>query len=112
MEGAEATNASRKQIQRRDALLLAMHQKAGEGGRLLSESCGVLFAASRGYLDSVVASGATAGTEEGHKTMDGLLKHLWADIPHTMSKVDETLDMTNIQEKQIEDVIKSFLSLK
>jgi hypothetical protein len=110
MEGAEETNATKKQIQRKNALLLAMHQKAGEGGRLLSESCAVLLAASRGYLDDVVASGATAGTDEGRKTVDGILKHLWVEIPRTMSKIDETLDMTNIQQKQIEDAIKSFLS--
>ena len=88
MDGAEQTNASRKQIARREALLLAMYQESGSGGRRLSESCVLLLAASEGKLD-----GVQAGSDEGKELTEKLLSYMNESIPEDMQSIDSTFDM-------------------
>lgn len=93
MDGANMeTEASKAQLRRKNALLLAMHQPAGAGGRRLSQSCVALLAASEGYLDSTVDGGALAGTAEGKRVMQGLLGYVDEQEPDAMIEIDDTLD--------------------
>lgn len=110
MDGAEATEASRKQIRKRNAWLLAMHQEPGHAGRSLSESCVALLAASSGALDKTIDSGALAGTEEGKITMEKLLEHVKEAVPEAMKEIDESLDIKESTRGEVESAIKTFLS--
>ena len=110
MEGAEETNASKKQIRRRNALLLAMHQEDGKGGRILSESCTALLAASNGWLDDAVDSGKLAGSEAGQKIMDSMLAHVQSSVPDALATIDESLDLSDDTKKEVLEAIESFFS--
>jgi F0F1-type ATP synthase alpha subunit len=110
LEGVEETAWSRKEKRRQQALLLAMHQKAGTGGRLLSESCAVLLAASSGALDQAVSAGSLAGTEAGVQVIEKLLVHLWAETPKAMEQIDETFDMAEDARVQLVTAISSFFA--
>ena len=110
MEGADNTSASQKQIRRRNALLLAMHQEAGNGGRKLSESCTVLLAASKGFLDDAIDSGKLAGTDEGRKLIEDMLDSVWKTAPQAMDQIDETLDIEEDVQKQITGALETFFS--
>lgn len=112
MEGADfGTNASVKQKQNAQAWLLAMHQTPASGIRLLSESCSVLLAASRGYLGASIDEGIVAGTKEGNDLVTDLLAHVKREAPSAMESIDETLDLTPAIRDDIENAIKSFFSV-
>ena len=72
LESGASSIGDAKELRRRDAFLLAMHQEPSEA-RTLSQECIALLAASRGHLDAVLAKGASAGTAEGRDTIEGLL---------------------------------------
>lgn len=111
MDGADiGTNASVKQIQNARAWLLAMHQPPASGGRLLSESCTLLLAASKGYLGDSVNSGVVAGTEEGETLMKELVEHVKKAAPNAMEEVDSSQDLTESVRDDIENAIKTFFS--
>ena len=110
MDGAENTNASKKQLRTRNALLLAMHQVEGSGGRTLSESCAVLLAATKGWLDEAVDNGKTAGTDAGQKVIEEMLGHVQKVAPSAMAAVEESLDLSADAQKEILDAIESFFS--
>jgi F0F1-type ATP synthase alpha subunit len=111
MDGANvATTASIKQRRKSNSLLLAMHQKAGAGGRRLSESCALLLAEANGHLDGAVDEGIVAGSEQGEKLMRDLLEHLNAFAAGAMADIDTSQDMSESSGEEIEDAIKSFFS--
>lgn len=108
LEGADATVATTKQIRRRNALLLAMYQPSGRGGRRLSESCVALLAAQEGFLD-VMASGAAApGTEEGETLIQDLLDHVLREAASSMQEIDTSLDVTPSSREALTAAIASF----
>lgn len=108
MVGTEATAASRKQIRRQQALLLAMHQPAGSGGRRLSESCTVLLAAKQGFLDQSIDDGALPGTKEGDAVMKKLMEHVQSTAPDIMHEIDESLDISEKGRSALTASIASF----
>jgi F-type H+-transporting ATPase subunit alpha len=108
MDGADDTGATRRQVRRKDALLLAMHQPPGSGGRRLSESCVALLAAQEGYLDEAAASGARAGSEEGARLVQALLDHVMRNAAAAMAEVDSTLDMSSGARDELAEAIRSF----
>ena len=111
MEGANMeTKASQAQLRRRRALLLAMHQPFGLGGRRLNESCVALLAASEGYLDDTVdgSNAAVAGTAEGQAVMDALLEFVAREAADAMSEIDTTLDTSPEVRKSLRDTIQRF----
>jgi F0F1-type ATP synthase alpha subunit len=108
MVGTEVTAASRKQIRRQQALLLAMHQPAGSGGRRLSESCVALLAAKQGSLDKSIDDGAMAGTKEGETLMKNLLDHVQRTATGAMDEIDESLDISDEARTALGDSIASF----
>lgn len=108
LDGAEATMASSKQRKRQNALLLAMYQTSGSGGRRLGESCCVLLAAKEGYFDSAVDSGALAGTVEGEQLIQNLLKHVGNVASEAFNEIDETLNLTEKSRNALRDAIASF----
>lgn len=111
MDGADIeTNASVKQIQNARAWLLAMHQPPASGGRLLSESCTLLLAASKGHLGDSVNNGIVAGTEEGEVLMKELLTHVRKTAPNAMEEIDSTQDLSESVRDEIDSAIKGFFS--
>ena len=110
MEGAEDTKASKKQSRRRNALLLAMHQEDGKGGRILSESCIALLAASSGLLDDAVDNGNLAGSEAGQQIMENMLEHVRSNAPDALASIDESLDLSTESKKEVLGAIESFFS--
>jgi hypothetical protein len=100
--------ASSKQIRKRDAWLLAMHQESGQGGRTLSESCVALLAASIGALDATIESGGLAGTEQGQSVMRDLLFHVRTVTPDAVNEIDETQDIGVDRRNELIEAIKSF----
>ena len=110
MEGAEETNASKKQIRRRNALLLAMHQEDGKGGRILSESCTALLAATNGSLDDAVDAGTLAGSEAGQEIMDSMIEHVKSSAPDALATIDQSLDLSDDTKKEVLQAIDSFFS--
>ncbi|GKY91976.1 hypothetical protein MPSEU_000169200 [Mayamaea pseudoterrestris] len=108
MVGADETAATKRQVQRKDALLLAMHQMPGAGGRRLSESCVLLLAATTGILDAAVASGATPGSDRGERAVKGLLKHVLQSAPDALATIDQTLDMTDKVKEPIMAALNSY----
>lgn len=101
---------SAKQIRRQRALLLAMHQRPGQMGRRLSESCVLLLAAKEGYFDKAVDSGALGGTDAGAKIVDELLAHVQATSNSTLIQVDETLDLSQNSRRQLLGSISFFFA--
>ena len=110
MEGAENTVASQKQVRRTRALLLAMHQEAGKGGRTLSETCTALLAASKGFLDSAIDEGKLAGTAEGRQLIADMLDHVLKVAPDAMATIDQTLDLPEETKQEILDAVESFFA--
>jgi len=108
LDGADATAATVKQRKRQNALLLAMYQEPGSGGRRLAESCCALLAAKEGYLDNAVSDGALAGTDEGRKLMRNLLDHVMASAKDAMGEIDSSLELTLESRKEMTDAIASF----
>jgi F0F1-type ATP synthase alpha subunit len=109
MDGADlALSSNQKQLRKSNALLLAMHQEAQSGARLLSESCTVLLAATKGHLDGTVDKGIVAGSAEGDEIISDLLKHVSGTAPGALAEVDGTEDMSEDCMKEIEAAIKSF----
>jgi F0F1-type ATP synthase alpha subunit len=108
MEGADDTDATKRQIQRRDALLLAMYQPSGSGGRRLSESCVALLAAQEGHLDEVVRSGSVSGTKEGEAVVQGLLDHVLRNAAAAMADIDSSLDLSAEGREELTQAIRSY----
>lgn len=109
LPGVDLSRATQIQNRRQQALLLAMHQKPGSGGRRLSESCAVLLAAQNGYLDKFVEQGALAGTEKGRLLISGLLDHIQREAGSVMDQIDEIFDMTDAEQKALQEAIRNFL---
>ena len=105
-----AYEASKKQIRRRNALLLAMHQEEGEGGRILSESCIALLAASNGFLDDAVDGGKLAGTEAGQQIMGNMIDHVKSSAPDALATIDESLDLSDDTKKAVLEALESYFS--
>jgi len=113
LDGAEMNaSATRGQLRRRDAWLLAMHRDVenGVGGGDLSEEVVSLLAASMGQLDDVIERGAKAGTEEGRQAMTGLLEYVRESQGDVMSEIDDTLDMNEDARGLLESAIESYFS--
>jgi F-type H+-transporting ATPase subunit alpha len=111
MDGADVeSKASVKQIQNARAWLLAMHQPPASGGRLLSESCAILLAASKGYLGGSVNDGKVAGTKEGEKLVNSLIEYIKTNAASAMKEIDSSQDLTSSAGDDIEDAIKSFFA--
>ncbi|CAB9512424.1 ATP synthase subunit alpha [Seminavis robusta] len=108
MEGAEDTNASKKQVRSQNALLLAMHQVEGRGGRTLAQSCVALLAASKGLLDDAVGSGNLAGTDAGQQLMDNMINHVQQTAPTAMARVCQDLDLEESIQKELLEALESF----
>lgn len=94
-EGGDNTVATQKQVRSQQALLLAMYQKAGAGGRRLSESCVSLLAASRGYLNEAIDKGIRAGSPQGTEIINAMLKHAASTAPAVMISIDDTFDVSD-----------------
>ncbi len=109
LEGADANSGAEKQLLKKQAYLLAMHQGIGEE-RSLSENCIMLLAASLGVLDDTVKEGGTAGTEQGRDTVKELLDHVQKQASLAMSEIDSSLDLSEANRSELEDVIKSHFS--
>lgn len=104
---AASTAGDTKQVRRRDAFLLAMHQEPSKVRRL-SQECTALFAASRGYLDGVLKKGGMAGTAEGKMAMEGMLNHVENEVGEIMRSIDETLDLSLDDRSVLEEAIASY----
>ena len=108
LAGAEQNEASKKQWQRNNALLLAMHQKAGAGGRRLSESCVAILAASQGYLDKSLENGIVAGSKAGEQLIQNLMDHVLLTAPTAMASIDDSLDLGHNERQELTDAIAVF----
>jgi F-type H+-transporting ATPase subunit alpha len=112
MDGADiTTKAAKKQVLKRHAWLLAMHQEAGEGGRSLSESCTALLAATNGHLDDTIEKGGLAGTALGKTVLSNLLQHVQETAFDATTEIDQTLDMSSQARDAIEKAIESYFAL-
>mmetsp|Transcript_14766 Transcript_14766/g.21091 ORF Transcript_14766/g.21091 Transcript_14766/m.21091 type:complete len:831 (+) Transcript_14766:26-2518(+) len=109
LDGAGANSGAERQIRKRDAYLLSMHQDKGDS-RTLSENCVALLAASTGSLDAVVKNGGLAGTEKGRSALKGLFDHVWDIAADSMKNIDETLDLTPSDRATLESSINDYFS--
>ena len=106
--GASSRSAGdARQVRRRDAFLLAMHQESNEG-RKLSDECAVLLAASRGHLDGVLADGGKAGTSRGREAIEGMLEYIGNEAGGIIRSIDDTLDLSPEDRNALEETIKAF----
>eukprot|EP00547_Thalassionema_nitzschioides_P001337 CAMPEP_0194199786 /NCGR_PEP_ID=MMETSP0156-20130528/666_1 /TAXON_ID=33649 /ORGANISM="Thalassionema nitzschioides, Strain L26-B" /LENGTH=628 /DNA_ID=CAMNT_0038924723 /DNA_START=60 /DNA_END=1946 /DNA_ORIENTATION=+ len=110
MDGAELTNASKKQRRRGEAWFLAMNQEPSEGARSLAETCVALLAASSGVLDDVVEAGGIAGSEAGRTTVKELIEHVRSRTPGGMDNINKSLDLSPAVRKEIEEAIASYFN--
>ena len=101
--------AERRQVVRRDTWFLALHQEDGDV-RSLSENVAVLLATYMGELDSVVRDGATAGSVEGQKAVDGLIEYAKKNAEGAMEEIDETLDLGEGAREELEGAIRSYFA--
>jgi F0F1-type ATP synthase alpha subunit len=106
---AEGAGKNAKQALRRDAFLLAMHQEPNEG-RKLSEECVALLAASRGYLDAVIAGGGMPGTRKGKEALAGMLEYVQNNTGEILHSVDETLDLSFDERNILDEAISEYFS--
>lgn len=106
---ATPTAGDVKTVQRRDGFLLAMHQNPNEARRL-SQECIALLAASRGYLDGVLASGGLPGSIKGMEAMEGLMAHVEKEAGAIMFRIDSTLDLSLDERSVLEEVIADYFS--
>lgn len=110
---ASATSAvgnNTKQVQRRDAFLLAIHQETNEV-RKLSQECILLLAASRGYFDEVVLANGkemAAGTLAGRDVLEGLLEYVENETSEIVQSIDETLDLSLDERNVLEEAIAAY----
>lgn len=109
LEGAGTNSGAEKQIMKKKAYLLAMHQEPGEV-RTLSENCVALMAASMRLLDSTILQGGVAGTKEGQETINGLIQHLHKVAPDVMAEIDTSLDMNPSVREVLETSIKEYFA--
>eukprot|EP00574_Skeletonema_japonicum_P004603 CAMPEP_0201722754 /NCGR_PEP_ID=MMETSP0593-20130828/7005_1 /ASSEMBLY_ACC=CAM_ASM_000672 /TAXON_ID=267983 /ORGANISM="Skeletonema japonicum, Strain CCMP2506" /LENGTH=844 /DNA_ID=CAMNT_0048213739 /DNA_START=213 /DNA_END=2744 /DNA_ORIENTATION=+ len=100
---------NKKQVQRRDAFLLAMHQESNQR-RKLSHECIALLAASRGHLDAVLAEGGLAGTDQGREAIDGLIEYVESNASGAVTEIESSLDLSNEGKSLLEDAIASYFS--
>ena len=84
--------------------LLAMHQRPNEV-RKLSQECIALLAASKGYLDGVLARGDIPGTMEGRDAMEALLTHVEERAGEIVKSIDTTLDLSLDERNVLEEAI-------
>jgi len=99
-----------KQVQRRDAFLLAIHQETNEV-RKLSQECILLLAASRGYFDEVVLANGkemAAGTLAGRDVLEGLLEYVENETSEIVQSIDETLDLSVDERNVLEEAIAAY----
>ena len=96
-----------KQVQRRDAFLLAMHQEPNES-RKLSHECIALLAAARGHLDGVLQEGGKAGTPEGKDAIDGLMAFIEKKVGEVVNEIDTTLDLSLEGRHTLENAIENY----
>jgi F0F1-type ATP synthase alpha subunit len=108
MDGAEATAASKKQMQRQQSLILAMYQKPGSGGRRLSESCVALLAAYNGFLTDSIEKGAVSGSTAGLQLMEDLLRYVGTKEAKCMDEIDESTDLCDASRDKLAKAIESF----
>lgn len=109
MDGADMqNNASKKQMRKANALLLVMHQEPGAQSRLLSESCALMHAASKGYLDDTVDRGVVPGSQEGDELLSGLLDYVKSNAPEAVAEVDETNDIGDESFQALDAAIKAY----
>jgi F0F1-type ATP synthase alpha subunit len=111
--GGEVDNDNARQVRRRDAFLLAMHQEVHEG-RKLSHECTLLLAASCGHLDDVLAKGGKAGTTLGRDMIEGLLEYVTneTETGEIMRSIDETLDLSLEGRDLLENAIAHFSEIR
>ena len=100
---------NKKQVQRRDAFLLAMHQESNQR-RKLSHECIALLAASRGHLDAVLAEGGLAGTDKGREAIDGLIDFVESNASGVVTEIESSLDLSSEGRSLLEDAIASYFS--
>lgn len=105
LDGAGANSGADKQILKKKAYLLAMHQEAGDE-RTLSENAVALLAASLRVLDETITNGGEAGTELGQNTMKSLLEHVNNAAPDALSEIDNSLDLSESVRTELGKVIK------
>ena len=107
-DGASSRSAGdARQVRRRDAFLLAMHQESNEG-RKLSDECAVLLAASRGHLDGVLVDGGKAGTSRGREAIEGMLEYVGNEAGGIIRSIDDTLDLSPEDRNALEEIIKAY----
>ena len=107
-DGASSRSAGdARQVRRRDAFLLAMHQESNEG-RKLSDECAVLLAASRGHLDGVLVDGGKAGTSRGREAIEGMLEYVGNEAGGIIRSIDDTLDLSPEDRNALEETIKAY----
>lgn len=109
LDGAGSNSGAEKQIMKKKAYLLAMHQGPGEE-RTLSENCVAMMAASMRFLDSAIGEGHVAGTKEGQATVQALIEHVRKVAPDTMAEIDTILDMSPSVKKVLETVIQEYFA--
>ena len=111
--GGEEDNDNARQVRRRDAFLLAMHQEVHEG-RKLSHECTLLLAASCGHLDDVLAKGGKAGTSLGRDMIEGLLEYVTneTETGEIMRSIDETLELSLEGRDLLENAIAHFSEIR
>jgi len=107
---SSASEGNAKQTLRRDAFLLAMHQRADEK-RKLSEECVSLLAASRGYLDNILREGGMPGTLQGEEAMQNLLIHVKREAGEVLASIDDTLDITEDGSRILEETISKYFDI-
>lgn len=109
LEGAGVNSGADKQILKKKAYLLAMHQEGGQE-RSLSDNCVALLAASMRVLDDTVRDGGVAGSEKGESAIKGLLDHVKETAPTALSDIDSSLDLSEAARNELEDVIKGYFA--
>jgi F0F1-type ATP synthase alpha subunit len=109
LDGAGANSGADKQILKKKAYLLAMHQENGEQ-RALSENCVTLLAATMRVLDDTINEGGTAGTELGRDTITKLIDHVQKTAPTAMSDIDASLDLTDSTREELEKAIEEYFA--
>jgi F0F1-type ATP synthase alpha subunit len=110
MEGTEPSKASQKQYRRQQAILVAMHQPTGSGGRRLSESCIVLLAAKRGHLDKIVDRGILPASLEAAALIQALLDHVNRLAAGVMDDIDDSMDVSDASYAVLTKSIASFFA--
>jgi F0F1-type ATP synthase alpha subunit len=119
--GADIKNDknAQKQLLRRDALLLALHQGGAGGGsndsdhtpKRLSQQCVGLLAARSGTFDNAIQQGHGAGTKEGSQLVSDLMAHLTKKTNKSndiLERIDATLDLSAEDRASLEAEIKLF----